>query len=53
MGEIRELFGVSDGAIYDIIKRFNIPKFQIGKFVYAPKEKIIEIFGYPENKDNK
>jgi len=38
--EIQNNFNVSDGALYNIIKRNNIPKIQKGKFVYVPKELI-------------
>ncbi len=33
-------FNISDGALYNVIKRNKIPKIQKGKFVYVPKELI-------------
>jgi hypothetical protein len=48
IGEIQKIFGVSEKALNQILKRFEVPKFKKGKFVYAPKEKIIDIFGEPQ-----
>lgn len=48
MGEIQKIFGIHDKTLYSIIKRFDIPKMQKGKFVYVPKERIIEILGEPK-----
>lgn len=48
MGEIQELFGVSEKALYDVIKRFKIKKIQKGKYVYVSKQSIIDIFGEPK-----
>ena len=48
MSEIQNLYGVHDKTLYSIIKRFDIPKMQKGKFVYVPKERIRAIFGSPE-----
>ena len=48
MGEVQELFGVSEKALYDVIKRFKIQKFQKGKYVYVTKQSIIDIFGEPQ-----
>ncbi len=44
IGETQTKFGISGKALYDLIKRNNIPKFQKGKFVYVPKELIDKIF---------
>ncbi len=44
MGEVQNKYGISGKALYDIVKRNNIPKFQKGKFVYVPKELIDKIF---------
>ena len=44
IGEVQKKYGISGKALYDIIKRNNIPKFQKGKFVYVPKELIDKIF---------
>jgi len=37
IGEAERLTGFSNKALYEIIKRNNIPKMQQGKFVYIPK----------------
>ena len=44
IGEAQEKYGISGKALYDIIKRNDIPKFQRGKYVYVPKELIDKIF---------
>jgi excisionase family DNA binding protein len=44
LGEIQKLFNVSEKALYTIINRNNINKFQKGKHVYVEKEKIEKIF---------
>lgn len=41
IGEIPEKFGVSSKTVYDMIRRYGIPKQQIGKYVYVSK-KLIE-----------
>jgi excisionase family DNA binding protein len=43
MGEIQLKFNISEKALYDIIKRNNIPKVQQGKFVYAHKSIIDQL----------
>jgi excisionase family DNA binding protein len=37
-GEVSEKFGVSPSTVSSIIRRNNIPKREIGKFVYGPTE---------------
>lgn len=44
MQEIIEKFQISNGALYNIIKRFNIPKRNQGKFVLVKREDIDSIF---------
>ncbi len=44
IGEIQEKFRVSESTVYKLIRRESIPIRQIGKFVYAPKEDINELF---------
>lgn len=44
INEISEKFGVSLSTISNTIRRHSIPKRQIGKFVYVPKEQIDKIF---------
>jgi predicted DNA-binding transcriptional regulator AlpA len=43
MGEIHEKFKISDAAIYNLIKRNNIDKFQVGRFTYVAKKNIDSI----------
>jgi len=43
MGEIQLRFNISEKALYDLIKRNDIPKVQQGKFVYAPKSIIDQL----------
>ncbi len=44
INEISEKYGVSLSTVGKIIRRNSIPKRQVGKFVYAPKEQIDKIF---------
>ena len=44
IGEITEKFGVSPSTVSNTIRRNSIPKKQIGKFVYVPKNEINKIF---------
>jgi hypothetical protein len=45
IGEITEKFGVvSPSAVSNTIRRNSIPKKQISKFVYVPKEEFDRIF---------
>jgi len=44
IGEITEKFGVSPSTVSNAIRRNSIPKKQIGKFVYVPKNEIDKIF---------
>lgn len=43
MSEIQMKFGISEAALYNMIKRNNIPKFQKGKYVYTSKSIIDEL----------
>lgn len=45
INEISKKYGVSLSTVDKVIRRNSIPKRQIGKFVYAPKEQIDKIFG--------
>ncbi|WP_259069243.1 helix-turn-helix domain-containing protein [Mucilaginibacter sp. X4EP1] len=40
MAEIQEKFGISEKALFDLIKRNNIPKLKMGKFAFVPKSRI-------------
>ncbi len=44
INEISEKFGVSLSTVDKTIRRNSIPKRQVGKFVYVPKEQIDKIF---------
>lgn len=40
MGEARQHYNISERSLYDLIKRENIEKKQIGKFVYVEKREL-------------
>ena len=42
--EVSEKFGVSSSTVNKTIRRNSIPRRQVGKFVYVPKEQIDRIF---------
>ena len=44
IGEITAKFGISPSTVSSAIRRNSIPKKQIGKFVYVPKNEIDKIF---------
>jgi excisionase family DNA binding protein len=44
MGEAQEKFNISEGALFNIIKRNKILKFQEGKFSYVAKADLDNIF---------
>ncbi len=44
IAEVSEKFGVSLSTVSNTIRRNSIPKRQVGKFVYVPKEQIDKIF---------
>ncbi|KAA6314831.1 hypothetical protein EZS27_034616, partial [termite gut metagenome] len=44
IAEISEKFGVSLSTVSKTIRRYSIPKRQVGKFVYVPKEQIDKVF---------
>ena len=44
MGQAQTLFNISEKALFDIIKRNNISKFQEGKFTYVAKADLDRIF---------
>lgn len=43
MGEIQAKYNISEKALFDLIKRNNIPKLKMGKFAYVPKSKIDQL----------
>jgi excisionase family DNA binding protein len=44
INEVSEKFGVSLSTVSNTIRRYSIPKRQVGNFVYVPKEQIDKIF---------
>ncbi len=44
VNEISEKYGISPSTVNNTIRRNSIPKRQVGRFVYVPKELIDEIF---------
>lgn len=44
IAEVSEKFGVSLSTVSKVIRRNGIPRRQVGKFVYVPKEQIDKIF---------
>ncbi|KAA6343750.1 hypothetical protein EZS27_008595 [termite gut metagenome] len=44
IAEVSEKFGVSLSTVSKTIRRYSIPKRQVGKFVYVPKEEIDRVF---------
>jgi excisionase family DNA binding protein len=44
IGEIAGKFGISVSSVYKHIRKFSIPTRQIGKYVYAPKSEIDNIY---------
>lgn len=43
ISEVQQKFNISGGALYNLIKRNNVPKLSKGKFVYVPKILIDEL----------
>lgn len=46
--EIHKKYGISEKAIYDLIKRKNIPKFKKGWYAYVPKVEIDKLLIQPK-----
>jgi hypothetical protein len=44
MGEAQRIFNISEKALFDIIKRNNLFKFQESKFIYVAKSDLNKIF---------
>jgi excisionase family DNA binding protein len=49
MAEIQQKYNISEKALYDLIKRNELLKIKMGKFVYVPKSKIYQLLN-PKNK---
>ena len=45
ISEVQNMFGISESALYTLIKRNNIDKLKIGKFTYVPKTEIEKYLG--------
>ncbi len=41
--EVRNKYGISEKALYDVVKRNNIPKIKKGWYVYVPKKIINDL----------
>lgn len=46
IAEVSEKFGVSPSTVNKTIRHYSIPRRQVGKFVYVPKEQINRIFSH-------
>ena len=44
IGEIAQRFQISEGSVYNHIRKYSIPTRQIGKHVYAPKTEIDNLY---------
>jgi excisionase family DNA binding protein len=49
MSKAQEIFNISEKALYDIIKRNNIPKYQDGRFTYVAKSLLNKILNPAEH----
>lgn len=48
MGEAQQIYNISEKALYEIIKRYQIPKYQVGWYTYVLKTHLNNIFN-PED----
>ncbi len=44
IGEISEIFGISEKSVYEHIRKYSIPTRQMGKYVYVPKIEIDNLY---------
>ncbi|MDV2444483.1 DNA-binding protein [Elizabethkingia anophelis] len=44
LSEVSSKFGANPSTVSSIIRKFSIPKRQVGNFVYVPKEQIDKVF---------
>jgi hypothetical protein len=49
MSEAQDKFKISEGALYNLIKRNKIPKFRNGKYTYVKKIDLEKIFNPVNN----
>lgn len=47
LAEVKKQYRISDKTLYDLIRRYNIERIQVGKFVYVPKTEIEKYLGKP------
>lgn len=45
LSQVLHLYGISEKALYEAIKRNNIPKYKHGIYAYVPKEAIRKLLG--------
>lgn len=44
MGEAQRIYNVSEKALFEILKRNDVPKYQVGKYTYVLKSHLDKIF---------
>ncbi|HVW94345.1 MAG TPA: helix-turn-helix domain-containing protein [Mucilaginibacter sp.] len=44
MGEAQKIYNISEKALFDILKRNDVPKYQVGKFSYVLRVHLDQIF---------
>jgi len=44
MGEAQKVYNISEKVLFDILKRNEVPKYQVGKFTYVLKSHLDQIF---------
>jgi excisionase family DNA binding protein len=44
MGEAQKIYNISEKALFEILKRYDVPKYQVGKFTYVLKLHLDKIF---------
>lgn len=44
MGEAQKIYNTSEKALFEILKRNEVPKYQVGKFTYVLKSHLDQIF---------
>lgn len=44
MGEAQKIYHISEKALFEILKRNEVPKYQVGKFTYLLKSHLDQIF---------
>ncbi|MGV8879288.1 MAG: hypothetical protein ACOH2A_09670 [Sphingobacteriaceae bacterium] len=49
INEAQKVFNISEKALFEILKRNDIPKYQVGKFSYVLKSHLNRIFNPGDN----